>query len=171
MAAVIRSASPSSRDKSDPDNCFGAVDSMKVRSDSPPKRLFDLCVRVQVGSRSVFLPSMLWFALEISSRQCKGYLNLSAQKKLFLKLLCYCFGPIVWDLSVCSLRKVLWMFRFASCAKSRSKLSSKGDSPSFRPKLPFGPQNWTMICGTDRVQGSWAKLFGHNFLIAVTSLS
>ena len=68
LAAVIRSASPSSRDKGDPYYCFRSLDSMKLRSGAVVWALF-VCGLVL----GVFLTSsVLWIALEISSCLCKG---------------------------------------------------------------------------------------------------
>ena len=68
LAAVICSASPSSRDKGDPYDCFRSLDSMKLRSGPIVWALF-VC-RLVLG---VFLTSsVLWIALEISGCHCKG---------------------------------------------------------------------------------------------------
>ena len=59
-AAVICSASPSSRDKG------AEFHAIALRTGSLS------FVRLQVGSRSVLTTSVLWIALEISSCRCKG---------------------------------------------------------------------------------------------------
>ena len=112
-AAVIRSASPSSRDKGDPHYCFRSLDSMKLRSGQVLWALF-VC-RLVLG--------VFWDNQCALVRARNFQLSLQrylAQIFMILYLLCYCFRPIVWALLFC--RKVPGMICVASCTNLRSKI-------------------------------------------------
>ena len=171
-AAVIRSASPSSRDKGDPHYCFRSLDSMKLRS-WPVVWALIVC-RLVLG---VFLTSsVLWIALEISSCHCKGISHKTLWSSTFYAIASdQLFEP-------CSFagRSQEWFALFLARTRGRNfllcsiclfflhevflarSLCSNFQLPSneissCRQDSPFGLEKWIMIACMGVNQSFWVS--------------
>ena len=180
LAAVIRSASPSSRDKGDSHYCFRSLDSMKLRSGPIVWALFVCRLVLGVFWQAVCSGSRSKFPVVIA--------KVFAQNFMVLYLLCYCFRPIVWALFFC--RTIPGVICVVSCTNSRSKFPvvlnmsfllarslsctksmfkfpvaiKRNFQLSSRFAIRTGEMNY------NRLKGSQPKLLGFKFLIAATSL-
>ena len=180
-AAVIRSASPNSRDKGDPYYCFRSLDSMKLRSGQVLWTFFICRLVLGVFHNQCALDRARNFQLSLQ--------RYFAQNFMILYLLCYCFRPIVWALFFC--KTVPGVICVASCTNLRSKfpvllntsfLLTRSLSSCTKSLLKFPvaiKRNFQLSSrfairtgemNYDRLQGRQPKLLGFKFLIAATSL-